>query len=230
MHSVVILDLDGTVLSVNSFRLWAAHMLRARFPHLPPTGRLGIAFAAGRLLAARKAGLMGHETLKWRLQQLWRRAVAADGKTVPAAETALIDRLLSFVRPELSPVLAAVADGRMDGVLATAAVADYAHGFAHALALPHVLATPRERPVGTPSNVGPHKRDAVLGFLADRGWLERPLILFTDHEEDLPLIRVCGTVYWFGEEAERTALSALLPGTLFRPGHLGAEIVPGPSI
>lgn len=225
MHSVVILDLDGTVLSVNSFRLWVVHMLRARFPHLSAVRRLGIALAAGRLLVMRKAGLMGHETLKWQLQQLWRRAVAGES----TAEAALIDRLLSFVRPELSPVLAAVADGRMDGVLATAAVADYAHGFARALALPHVLATPCERPAGTPSNVGPHKRDAVLGFLADRGWLERPLILFTDHKEDLPLIRVCGTVYWFGAEAERRALSVRLPGSILRPGHLASEILTTPS-
>lgn len=222
MHSVVILDLDGTVLSVNSFRLWVAHMLRARFPHLPPIKRLGIALAAGRLLAARKTGLMGHEALKWRLQQLWCRAVEG-GETGP--EAALVERLKSFVRPELYPVLAAVADGRMDGVLATAAVADYAHGLASALSLPHVLATARERTADSPSNVGPHKRDAVLGFLADRGWAERPLILFTDHREDLPLIRVCGTVYWFGDEADGTALSTLPPGTVLRPGHLGAEIV-----
>lgn len=223
MHSVVILDLDGTVISVNSFRLWVAHMLRARFPHLAPGRRLGLALRAGGALAARKAGLIDHETLKWRLQGLWRQATQGDGGRSVAMLNA---RLHRHVRPELLDLLSAIADGRIDAVLATAAVADYAGDFGRLLGVPHVLATPADRSPHTPSNVGRHKRDAVLDFLARQGWQQRSRVLFTDHEDDLPLIEVCGTVYWFGEEKGLSDLAGRFPGTALRPGLLGGEILP----
>ncbi|MFV3129067.1 haloacid dehalogenase-like hydrolase [Niveispirillum sp. KHB5.9] len=223
MHSVVILDLDGTVLSVNSFRLWVTQMLRAHYPHLSPHRRLGLALRAGGALAARKAGLIDHETLKWRLQGIWQQATDGDGG---ASMQALNDRLYRHVRPELVTLLEAVADGRIDAVLATAAVADYAGDLGRQLGVPHVLATPAHRARHVPSNVGTHKRDAVLDFLTRRGWQHRPRILFTDHEDDLPLIEVCGTVYWFGEEHELFDLAGRFPGTLLRPGSRGSEILP----
>lgn len=223
MHSVVILDLDGTVLSVNSFRLWVAHMLWARYPHLSARRRLGLALRAGGALAARKAGLTDHETLKWRLQGLWREATDGDGG---ASVAALNTRLYRHVRPELLSLLAAVGDGRIDAVLATAAVADYASDLGRLLGVPHVLATPATRARHVPSNVGTHKRDAVLEFLTRRGWQHRPRILFTDHEDDLPLIAVCGTVYWFGNEHDISDLAGRFPGTLLHPGSRGGEILP----
>ena len=204
MRSVMVFDLDGTVLRVNSFPLWAVHLLKARFPHLGPARRLGITLRAGWALAARKAGFIGHETLKWRLQRLWRQATAEDGR---AAETEFVRRLRSHVRPELEAVLEDVAAGRVDAVLATAAAADYAQALGQALGFRHVLATPTNRPAVTPSNVGEHKRDAVLAFLKAQGWQGRPLILFTDHEDDLPLIRISDTVHWFGSDAGQAALA-----------------------
>lgn len=223
MHSVVILDLDGTVLSVNSFRHWVAYMLRAQYPRMAAGRRLGLALRAGGALAARKAGLTGHEALKRRLQDVWGRAVSGDGG---AAVADFNDRLLRHVRPEMAPVLEAAGDGRIDAVLATAAAADYARDLGRLLGIPDVLATPAGRGAGTPSNIGPHKRDTVLDFLARRGWSDRPRILFTDHEDDLPLIAVSDTVYWFGDETELPALAARFPDTQLRPGARCAEFLP----
>ncbi len=204
MHRVLVFDLDGTVLSVNSFPLWAMHLLRARFAHLGLVQRLGVSLRAGGVLAARKARLIGHEAFKWRLQQLWQQAVAGDGGV---AERAFAQHLVSYVRPELTGVLKAVSEGRVDAVLATAAAGDYAQALGQALGFRHVLATPRDRSASTPSTVGVHKRDAVLAFLAERGWQGRPITFFTDHEDDLPLIRISHMVYWFGESRRSAALN-----------------------
>jgi phosphoserine phosphatase len=223
MRSVMVFDLDGTVLRVNSFPLWAVYLLKARFPHLGPAQRLAISLRAGWTLAARKAGLIGHETLKWRLQRLWRQATAGDGR---AAEREFTRKLQGYVRPELADVLAAVARGQVDAVLATAAAADYAQALGQALGFSHVLATPSGRPAVTPSNVGEHKRDAVLAFLKRQGWQGRPLTLFTDHVDDLPLIRISDTVYWFGDNSAGAALADGPADIVQQPGIRGITILP----
>lgn len=222
MPELVILDLDGTILSVNSFRLWVIYLMRARFPHLGRVRRLSVTLKAFKALMARKAGLIGHETLKWRLQTLWQAVTEGDDGAV---ERDFIGLLKRFVRPELAPILDAVAAGKIDAVMATAAAADYADGFGRALGFRHVLATPRSRKRGEPSTLGVHKRDAVLTFIAGRGWQDRTLVLFTDHADDLPLIRLSRTVYWFGLESERMALERKLPEISLRPGLLGDEIL-----
>jgi phosphoserine phosphatase len=221
---VVVFDLDGTVLAVNSFPLWVMRMLRGRFPRLPVWRRIVVALQTARALAARKAGMISHETLKWRLQRLWQDAVRGDSG---AAERDLVHHLGDFVRPEMAEMLAAVADGRLEAVLATAAAADYAEGLGRSLGFRHILATPRQREEGSPSTVGVRKRDAVLHFLEKHGWGDRPIVFFTDHIEDLPLILRSHTVYWFGKEEERRVMAArLLPqGITLLPGARGAEIV-----
>ena len=222
--AVVVFDLDGTVLAVNSFPLWAMAMIRGRFPGLPLWRRAMVSGLAIRALMARKAGMISHETLKWRLQRLWQDSSRGDNG---AAERDFADHVARFVRPELAAVLAAVASGRIEGVLATAAAADYAETLGRTLGFRHVLATPRLREEGSPSTVGVRKRDAVLSYLDRRGWGGRPIVFFTDHAEDLPLILRSHTVYWFGKEEERRVMASRLApqGITLLPGARGGEIV-----
>lgn len=224
IDSVAIFDLDGTILRTNSFRLWVMYLLRARLPHLARRDRLRVAATAAQSLFARKLGLIDHETLKWRLQKLWQAVTGGDGGY---AEQDFVRQLSRFVRPEMQEILHAVADEKIDAVMSTAAVADYADSFGRSLGFRHILATASEREKGEPSNVGLHKRDAVLNFLRDRGWDDRVRIFFTDHREDLPLIRLCQIVYWFGEDTERIAIARSLPLVSLRRGLLGGEILRG---
>jgi phosphoserine phosphatase len=205
---VLIFDLDGTVLAVNSFPFWVRFMLRAPFAQLRPTQRLRVAAATLLLLASRKAALIGHEDFKRRVQHRWQEATADDRG---AAEQLLIGQLLRAVRPEMAPALAAIASGSIDAVLATAAAADYAEGLGRALGFTHVLATKRRRAPSEPSNAGIRKCETVMEFLAGRAWLERPRIVFTDHRDDLPLIGQCQTIIWFGAPRDRSALGRDLP-------------------
>jgi len=216
---MLILDLDGTILSVNSFRRWVLHLIYARFPHLGTARRLGIACATVGALSARKMRLTGHEALKWRLQKLWQAATEGDGGS---SERSLAEELMGFVRPELLPVLKAVAAGEVEAVMATAAAGDYAYRLGESLGFTHILATNPMRAAAEPSNVGERKREAVLDFITRRGWQDRPRILFTDHEDDLPLIRICQTVYWFGSERARAAIQRIVPEIRIRPGLGGS--------
>jgi phosphoserine phosphatase len=208
-RKLLIVDLDGTVLSVNSFHRWYLFLACARFPHLAPAARAEVAWASVMALVWRKLGRIDHARFKWRMQRLWQRAVRDDAGV---SVRCLVDDLLRYVRPEMKETLAAIAAGDVDAVLATAAAGDYAYALGQALGFTHVLATPAMRGQHDPENIGEAKRNAVLSFLAAQGWEDRPRILVTDHRDDLPLIRVCDAVHWFGEKSERAVVARAAPG------------------
>ncbi len=201
---VYVLDLDDTILSCNSFPLWAWRMLRGRVPRSGRSRQAATSVAVGRLLAQRKLGLLRHAALKRRLQAIWRRATADDAGAHAAAFAEELER---HVRPNMAGVLGLVRRGEVDAVLATAAAGEYAHALGARLGFAAVLASDDGS-----DNLGAEKCRRVLAFLAQRGWSERPRVLFTDHVDDLPLMRVSDVVCWFGPDAEHAAIARQLPG------------------
>jgi len=187
---VYIFDLDGTILTANSFPLWVRYLLRGG-PVRSPVVRARIAVVTAVALAKRKCGFSNHAMFKARLQSLWTN-VGCDSE---AAD--LVAQLENLVRPELRPLLERVADATLDAVLATAAADAYALPLGRKLGFRHIVASSIGR-----DNSGERKKEAVLDLLAGLGWRDRELVLFTDHRDDEPLMRICGTVEWFGT-AER---------------------------
>jgi phosphoserine phosphatase len=206
---LMIFDLDGTILSINSFRPWALFLLKARFDHLGVARRCAVSARAFSVLTARKLGLINHDACKWRLQNLWQEATAGDGGR---AAHRLSLELMSFVRPEIREPLSWISDARVAAVMATAAAGDYAEHFGKMLGFSHILATPAGRTREAPENVGERKLQTVTDLIFEHKWGARPRVLFTDHEDDLPLIGICDTVFWFGSEAQRQRVKAVLPG------------------
>ncbi|MGH7041239.1 MAG: haloacid dehalogenase-like hydrolase, partial [Acetobacteraceae bacterium] len=135
---LLIFDLDGTVLRVNSFPRWALCMATARVRGPRLGARLRLALQAQTLLARRKLGRTHHEALLADLSAAWR---AACGPVAEQAGAAFAAGLLRHVRPELAGVLDRVARGDADAVLATAASEDYARALGRALGFFHVLAS-----------------------------------------------------------------------------------------
>jgi phosphoserine phosphatase len=142
-----------------------------------------------------------------------------------------------------------VASDRLDAVLATAAAGEYAIGLGQRLGFHHVLATPPARGRGEYINGGTRKCERVLAFLENVGWQDRPLILLTDHIDDLPLMRVSTAVCWFGpaegalaardaagdvnflpcrELSARQILAAMLSFAALAPASLGAAQAAAP--
>jgi phosphoserine phosphatase len=194
-------DLDGTIIDVNSFPLWVSEML---------TSRVSVSLRAAAALAARKVLRQSHIDFKRRLQRLW--AEAAPTGAADRALGALLERLMSHVRPSLETLLDDVRHERVDAVLTTAAAAEYALPLARQLGFRHAIATPPGGKTDAPDNVGQAKRDRTLAYLTAQGWAARPRILFTDHLDDLPLIRECQSLLWFGTPADYGMLRGELPG------------------
>jgi phosphoserine phosphatase len=194
---VLIFDLDGTVLRVNSFPVWVRQLLLARFDHLSISARLTVAARTAGAVARRKLLRHDHATFKRALQGVWAEAMAG-GRHELAAAGQVTRHLLPQVRDNLEPVLRAVADGRVDAVLSTAAAAEYAVPLGQSLGFHHIIATPRQG--GGTENIGAAKRDRTLAYLQDQGWGGRRRVFFTDHPDDLPLILECHTILWLGDD------------------------------
>ncbi len=193
---IVVFDLDGTILRINSFPHWVVFLLVGSLPGLGIHRRLLLSLRTLALLLRRKLVRTSHDDLLWRLQHVWQRACL---KRPPISLARFEAFLLRRVRSNMASVLALVAQGRFDAVLATAAADDYAAGLGRRLGFRHVLATPAGRARGDPANAGERKRECVRAWLTKQGWDNRPLLLFTDHLDDLPLMHDSHAVYWCGE-------------------------------
>lgn len=192
---VLVFDLDGTILSVNSFPYWVLYLIGGRIKSLGTGPRVRLALRAAWLLILRKLRKIDHAALLSGLQRAWWAIPSsATGAMVDPLQTMLLRRL----RSNLRPLLQMVASDRLDAVLATAAAGEYAIGLGQRLGFRHVLATPPARGHAEYINGGTRKCDRVLAFLENAGWCGRPLILLTDHIDDLPLMRVSTAVCWFG--------------------------------
>jgi phosphoserine phosphatase len=218
---VWLFDLDGTVIDVNSFPMWVTEILVGGLPHLSVVPRMSVSVRCAAAIALRKILRESHAGFKRRLQRLWMDVTAAD--TAARAPDPLVERLLKHVRPSLQALLDDVAKGQVDAVLTTAAAAEYALPLARQLGFRHAIATPPGGREDTPDNVGETKRDRTLAYLVAQGWVSRPRIIFTDHRDDLPLIRECATLVWFGADDECEALS----GELGAVEALAARALPG---
>jgi phosphoserine phosphatase len=201
---VWLFDLDGTLLEVNSFPLWVAQLLAGGLPRLKGSARISLALRCAAAIAERKVLRRSHVRFKRKLQRLWKEASADD----PAAAAPLVERLLTHVRPSFKALLADVAARRADALLTTAAAAEYAVPLARQLGFHHVVATPAGGREDELDNVGEAKRDRTLAYLAERGWANRARIFFTDHCDDLPLIRVSDAVVWLGGDGDYARVSS----------------------
>ena len=209
---VLVFDLDGTVLCVNSFPVWVLFLAFGRARKLGVGRQLRISATVLRLLMLRKLGRIRHPELLHKLQELWR---ASTNNGDAAAIERFVGLLAWCVRSNFAPILKLVRDGTLDGMIATAAAEDYAAALGQRLGVPHVLATRTGRKSSDPDNIGVHKRDGVIAWLHESGRGGRPLIFFNDHIADLPLMRECDVVCWFGSSKSLQAAREAAPGVRF---------------
>ncbi len=189
---ILIIDLDETLLSVNSFPYFARYFLCRKFPKLSPYQRGVLWLKSAVIFAKRKIFGSSHATTKNALQKLWKKA-----DDVTALENLLAD-LQSKIRPNMQAVVEQIKSGESAAILASAAAAIYVKPLAQKFGFSHVIATE----IDGEENRAEEKRRSVLEYIEKQGWQMRKKIFFTDHLEDLPLIAACDELVWFGKEEE----------------------------
>jgi phosphoserine phosphatase len=210
IEPVFICDLDGTMLRVNSFPLWVLFLIGGRLPRLRLGRRALLSLQTQGLLLRRKLGRIDHEHLLRRLQAVWHAAGGPEVDSSPALEV-----LRHWTRSSLGGLLRRIAANEVDAVLATAAAGEYAIGLGHHLGFRHIIATPCQLSADEHLNAGKWKLLRVMEFLYAMRWEARPLVVLTDHLDDLPLMRYADVVGWFGPSEAAAEVSALARGVRY---------------
>lgn len=208
--SVLLVDLDGTLVRGNTFHLWIRYMLMDGFSNLGLVTRYRQKASLVMLAASRLLKIRDHSQFKYGVQRLWLTTHKSE-----EARARQLDAFLTIVERHLeNRVVDKVKELRSFSnfcVLTTAAPADYAALLADRLGFDHVIATPRADQEWC-DNIRQTKAARTLEFLTSRGHAERPRILVTDHVDDTPLMRECDVVYLVGWHPSRIgALAATLP-------------------
>lgn len=170
----MVVDLDGTLIARNSFRLWMRYLLGWSLRR----GRLPVLAGVGGAVALRALRLCSHADMKSR--------VLRHSEEVPAEEvSSFAGRLAASIRPEIRIAVAEHAAGR-SVVLVTAAPDLYLSAVADAIGADEVIGTPSRVDAAWSETVGEQKWTALVSRYEDGVEIEA---VFTDHRDDLPLVR-----------------------------------------
>jgi phosphoserine phosphatase len=216
-NPVYVIDLDCTLLSVNSFTLWAKLMVRAKFNGINMCQRTRISTIVCLALIAKKIHLIRHRVLRRVLQAEWTYAIQISGSSDIIHN--FTDELSKYVREEFSPALCAISMHKIDAILATAAAGEYAYPLGKRLGFSHVVATPTYTSGIMEENSHERKRENVIRCLKENGWEPRQIVVATDDLVDLPLIKLSTVTYWFGDIQDLSKIQLLVPTTTAKPGN-----------
>lgn len=175
MSRLVVVDLDGTLIPGNSFHAWLRYIGRWALM----TGRLELAARLGLVCLHRARRSITHAELKYRVLVL--------SESVPEPVIGRFAcRLAASIRTTVSHAVRDAAHDGLTVVLATAAPQIYLGALASAIGATTAIGTPAPGPGPWRECVGDEKVDRVLAMFEPGAEIA---VAFTDHLDDLPLVR-----------------------------------------
>jgi len=208
---LVLVDLDGTLVRGNSFHMWLRHMVMDGLRTLSPPARYASRFVICVYAALRLARVIPHARLKRACQGVWSRAMARSAD--PEHElNCFLAALMGRVDPRIAGWLARAKDDGAITVLTTAAPGDYALPLARRLGFDGAVATPRANGGPWSENLREEKERNTAAYLRRMRWENKRTILFTDHADDLPLMRSVEEVCLVADEGTLSAIRRQLDG------------------
>lgn len=199
--AVLVIDLDETLLSINSFRIWAAYFLYGKFDSLKFKKRILLRIRAGKIFLKRKLLKRSHAKTKADLHNLW-----IENHDDNALEN-ILAQLEKKIRPNMLEILELITKSKRDALIATAATSLYAEKFASRIGFTNIISTR----LNENENRGEEKARRILEFIAQKKWESRKKIFFTDHLEDMPFIMKSDKLMWFGKGEEVKNIQKILP-------------------
>lgn len=195
-QAFVIVDLDGTFVSCNSFHLWIRFIWKKSFSTLPFIATIELNFFLLKLFLLRKCSILDHSNFKKEIQILWSKFFSDYKKKLLLEK--FNDELDQFVSKNIHDELLALSNRSNKIILATAAPSEYAKPFSSRYSFFHsCLSTPSANDLTWFDNIRKKKKDCVTQTFSSDIKNSDEIILFTDHSDDLPLIYICETVYLF---------------------------------
>lgn len=174
---MIAVDLDGTLVTRNTFRIFAGFLRR----RILQRRRIADLARYGFWGAARRFNIVSHRRLKWELMKI------ADSTLTPEDYDTLADEIMQYLNPRVMDYVTG-----KPWVLATAASAEYVTPLTRRLDCRHVIAT--ERPVSRRFKEYTESRGAEklrrVQAVSDGADIE---VALSDHPDDLPLLMAAHT-------------------------------------
>lgn len=169
---MIVVDLDGTLLTCNSFRLFASYLFRNALKK----GKVGTTLKFSFWTAARKLNIINHRRLKWQLMKL------ADISMTENDYRLLAENLVKCINPSVVQFLRG-----KEWILATAASYEYVLFLSRLIGCKSFIAT--KRPASGlfkdyRENKGERKLETIGSTFPD----SEIDTAITDHLDDLPLL------------------------------------------
>lgn len=179
MRKAVVVDLDGTLISINTFKVYIEYACKVAFRN----GRLDICVLLIWNVLLRKSRLISHEVMKYHILR------ATNGLMTRKRLEILVDRLLLSISQDVINLCYRYREKGYFILLSTAAPESYATLISEKLSLDGVCATaiPKRR-TGWKENVRNIKCENTISYLKNRDLSLD--ILITDHYDDLPLLDI----------------------------------------
>ncbi len=194
---ILVIDLDETLLSINSFPVWAKYFLLGKFDNLNFIRRNLMRLKAAKIFAERKALKRSHAKTKAALHKLW----------LKYNDISALEKILAMLEPTIRPNMLNVMDlirqSKIDAILATAAASLYAEPFAKKIGFANVISTG----LNEAENRSEEKARRAQKFIENKNWQNRKKIFFTDHLEDMPFMLNSDKLMWFGKTEEVEIIS-----------------------
>jgi phosphoserine phosphatase len=208
----VLVDLDGTLVSVNTFHHWIAHILVRGLSGIPLHKRTAARTTVLALCVRRALGVISHDDFKRGIQLAWAAAVSDTGPTWEQEEIGrFVHRIRSYIDPRVWSLLM---DFRAQGaitLLTTAAPAEYAECLGRELGFTTSVPTPRALD-STWSNNAKHAKLSRSRLALERLSATGQMAVLTDHIDDLPLMQAADIVFLVGSIGKRRDELAIVLG------------------
>jgi len=180
VKKVVVVDLDGTLLSTNTFHKWMIFLLKKTLKYNFIDGLKIIFFSFKRIFKR-----ITHKQLKFEILKISEQSYYSDSIHTFVEELAIYINRKVLDHMETEDVIS---------ILATAAPEIYAETIAEKYHFTYCIATPKISQSEWYENIKEEKKKSLKKLLNKIGEREIDIVL-SDHYDDIPIMNMANTVY-----------------------------------
>jgi len=181
-NNIVVVDLDGTFVSVNTFHKWIKFLFIEEVKHI----HFSSVFQILRIISMRYLKLINHSEMKFKILKISEQAIN---------EKQIITFVQSLHKYVNHDVLTFIKSKPSTTILATAAPLLYAEKFKDIYSFQYILATPYTGSDNWEENIRNIKKKNLISLLKTYGLNQQVSIFFTDHYDDLPIMKYADLTY-----------------------------------
>ena len=191
MSKVIVVDLDGTLVNVNTFHKWMIFLFKKSLSH-----NLLDSIKILKIISLRLVKLNTHKQMKYRILQI------SENTRYKNYIDEFVNELETYINNE---VLEYTKENNTITILATAAPALYAESIANKYAFTYCLATPETSTKKWFENIKERKRES-LEKLLNVEQLTKVDIVLSDHHDDIPIMEMAESVFLVNASLDTKAI------------------------